>query len=343
MMYDKILGAMVGAAIGDAMGTPLESRPIYLIKEDLGNGGFVYDYIDMPKDSYAPHMKKGYVSDDFSVAFASLNAFVKHGKITRDAAVEGLLDWKYKEPYVRYSSSYMGPTTRYAIDKLEGKEVPNDVLATMECHQRTITNGAAMKSWVAGLFNPGDIDKAIDDSIIMCLPSHDNAIALAAAAAVAAGVARAMTKNATTDQVVEAGLYGAHEGYLRALKVAHDAAAANVEKRIELAVQIGLKYSNDFEGCITEMTDIVGTGLFANEAAPAAFGFFVSTGGDVMQTIYRSINAGNDCDTVATMAGALAGALKGYHTIPEHHLPYLSQTNDMDIEKVARQVSQLLD
>ena len=36
MMYDKVLGSMVAAAIGDAMGTPLESRPIYLIKQDLG-------------------------------------------------------------------------------------------------------------------------------------------------------------------------------------------------------------------------------------------------------------------------------------------------------------------
>lgn len=342
MMYDKVLGAMVGAAIGDAMGTPLESRPIYLIKEDLGNGGFVYDYIDMPADSYAPQMKKGYVSDDFSMAFASLEAFVKHGKITRDAAIEGVMNWKYKDPYKRYSSAYMGPTTRYAIAKLEGTDDPEDYMNTMECHQRTITNGAAMKSWVAGLLNPGNLDKAVDDSIVMCLPTHDNVIALSAAAAVAAGVSKAMTHNATTDQVVEAGLYGAREGYKRALKVAHDAAGASVEKRLELAVEIGLKYSGDFEACITEMTDIVGTGLFASEACPAAFGFFVSTGGDVMQTIYRSINAGNDCDTVATMAGALAGALKGYHTIPEHHLPYLSQTNEMDIEKMAKDVYQMI-
>lgn len=342
MMYDKVLGAMVGAAIGDAMGTPLESRPIYLIKQDLGSGGFVFDYCDMPKDSYAPHMKKGYVSDDFSIAFASLKAFVKHGGITKDAAIEGLLDWRYGEQFKLYSDTYLGPTTKIGIQKIEGTYEPT-YLDTMECHQKTITNGAAMKSWVCGLLNPGNPDKAIDDAILMCLPTHDNVIALSAAGAVAAGVARAMVSGATTDQVVEAGLFGAREGYCRALEVAHDAAGASVEKRIELAVEIGLKYSGDFEGCITEMTDIVGTGLFANEAAPAAFGFFVSTGGDVMQTIYRSINAGNDCDTVATMAGALAGALKGYHTIPSHHLAFLSQTNGMDIEQMARDICKLID
>lgn len=341
MMYDKVLGSMVAAAIGDAMGTPLESRPIYLIKQDLGQGGFVYDYCDMPKDSFAPHMKKGFVSDDFSISFASLKAIVKHGGVTRDAVIEGLLDWRYGDQFKLYSSSYLGPTTAMGIQKLEGTYEPT-YMDSMECHQKTITNGAAMKAWICGLLTPGNLDKAIDNAITLGLPTHDNVIALSAAGAVAAGVAKAMVPGATTDQVVEAGLYGAQEGYRRALEVAHDAAGASVEKRIGLAVEIGLKYSNDFEACITEMTDIVGTGLFANEAVPAAFGFFVSAGGDVMETIYRSINAGNDCDTVATMAGALAGALRGYHTIPPHHLPFLSQTNGMDIEQMAKDVCSLI-
>ncbi len=72
MLYDKVLGALCAAACADAMGTPLESRPVYLIKQDLGNGGFVYDYLDAPKDSFAPNMKKGQVSDYFSVSFATL-------------------------------------------------------------------------------------------------------------------------------------------------------------------------------------------------------------------------------------------------------------------------------
>ncbi|MBO4918603.1 MAG: ADP-ribosylglycohydrolase family protein [Erysipelotrichaceae bacterium] len=345
MLYDKILGSLLGAAIADAMGTPLESRPVYLIKQDLGDGGFVYDYKDMPADSFAPDMKKGMVSDDFSVVFASLEAFVKHKGISREASIEGLLNWVHDDRYKLYSSTYMGPTTKEGIQKLEGTYVAeNEYREEMECDQKTITNGAAMKTWVAGLLNPGNVEKAIEDALTMGVLTHNNAIALSGGCSVAAATAVAMKEDATLDEIVEAGIYGARVGYEKAVKIAKDAAGASIAKRIPLAVKIGLRYSNDFEGCITEMTDVIGTGLFANEAVPSAFGFMVSASGDVMETVYRSINAGNDCDTTGVIAASMAGAFSGFSSIKdgEKHLKYLSEVNGMDIEKMAKDITELL-
>ena len=51
--YYRILGCLVSAAIGDAMGCPLETRPVYLIKKDFGHGDFVYDYMTPLDDSIA--------------------------------------------------------------------------------------------------------------------------------------------------------------------------------------------------------------------------------------------------------------------------------------------------
>ena len=338
--HNRILGALTGAAIADAMGTPLESRPVYLIKEELGNGGFVYDYLDLPYDVPEPHAPKGTVSDDFAISYISCMEFVKNRGISRQAAIDALLEWKYNEKYAVYFAC-VGPTTKRGLAKLEGN-YETTMYDTLPCDNRGVTNGGSMKSWVAGLFNPGNIEKAIDDAIVMCRPSHDNVIALAGACAVAAGTSVAMSAGATLSDIIDAGIYGAREGYNRAMWVAKKAAGASIEQRIRLAVEIGLKYTNDFEGCVNEMTDIIGTGLNANEAVPAAFGFLTAADGDVMQSIYLAINAGNDSDSTAIVAGAIAGAFKGIDCIPAEHLPFLSEVNDMDIAGLARDISEVI-
>lgn len=340
MKQDKVLGALLAAAIGDAMGAPLDSLPVYLIKQNCGGGDFVRDYVAPPQGALAPELKKGMVAGSFSSAFASAEAFIKHGGISGEAVAEGLLEWKNGR-YKFYFDCCADPATRYCLQRMEGTAASEDQ-DKFTGFQKTINSGAAARAWVAGLFHPGDPDGAVRDAIAMGLPTHDNVIALSGACAVAVGTACAMMEKADTGRIVEAGLYGARTGYRKALEVAGDAAGASVEKRIRLAVQIGLRCANDFERCVNEMTDLVGTGSPANEAVPAAFGFLVSAGGEVMETLYRSINAGNASSVVATMAGAMAGAFRGCAGLPPQHLEALSAINGMDLAQAARAISALI-
>lgn len=334
----KILGALLAAAIGDAMGAPTETRPVKLVKEYFG--GFVYDYMVPPDDSLAHGLPRGFVTDDFSLSYVSARHFINAGgKITRQAAIDALLEWSDMD---QYFIPYSGPTTKKMVLGLKGEEMDHsrDYLL---CENNTGTNGGGMKAWVAGLFNGGNVDKAIDDAIVMCLPTHQNTVALSGACAVAAATAQAMVKGATVDQVIEAGCYGAREGLRKAYLVGRPGCGASIEKRIRLAVSIGLKYAHDFEACITEMTDIIGTGLQAVEAIPAAFGYLAACGGDVMKAIYLSVNSGNDSDTTAIMAGAIAGALYGCEGIEDHHMPFLNEVNDMDIGALAQDLDAVTD
>ena len=52
------------------------------------------------------------------------------------------------------------------------------------------TNGSSMRVAPAGLVHPGDIEGACQTALITCLPSHNTQIAISAACAIAAGVAR---------------------------------------------------------------------------------------------------------------------------------------------------------
>ena len=102
--YDRILGAMVGAAIGNAMGAPLETRPPYLIKKELGNGDYVRDYVEMPYDSPLQNLPLGTVSYDFAISYLSLVEFLKAGGITKQAAIDALFELKNNEKYAVYAS-----------------------------------------------------------------------------------------------------------------------------------------------------------------------------------------------------------------------------------------------
>ena len=324
--YSKIKGAVLAAAIADAMGAPTETRPVKLVREYFG--GWVTDYKDPPKDSLAHDLPKGLVTDDFSVSYVSAQHFIKNGgKISTQAAVDALMEWSEMDLWF---IPYSGPTTKKMINKMKGLDVDTSRDYLM-CENGTNTNGGGMKSWIAGILNPGNVDKAIDDAIVMCLPTHENTVALSGACAIAAAVAKAMTKDATADEVIDAGCYGARVGLEKAYLVGRPGCGASIEKRIRLAVSIGLKYAHDFEACVVDMTDIIGTGLQAVEAIPAAFGFFAACGGDVMKAIFLAINGGNDSDTTGIMAAALAGALYGCDGIPAHHLPYLEEVNKLAI------------
>lgn len=336
--YSKILGSLLGAAIGDAMGAPTETYTVPLVKERFG--GWVYDYKKPLPNSLSTGLPVAFITDDFSLAYMSAQDIAANGGVvTTEVAVNALLRWsEYDQWFIPYS----GPTTKKMVAKLKGQLV-DDPRAYLLCENGTSTNGGGMKVSPIGLFNPGNVDKAIDDALILCHVTHDNVIALSGASAVAAAVAKGMVRGATVMDAIEAGIYGAHEGYKRASLIARPAAGPSIEKRISLAVEIGLKYGHDFEKVITEMSDIIGTGLAAAEAIPSAFGFLAAAGGDVMQTIYMSINAGNDSDTTATMAGAMAGAIMGAENIPSGHLELLNQVNNIDIEKLAQDIDRVTD
>ena len=335
MKQDKILGALVAAAAGDAMGAPVDTRPIDLIRKECGE--WVKDYLAPLPGAPAPELTAGMVTDKFSLAFVSASVFAQDGAITTDGVKKALLEWK-NGCYKKYYELCADPTTKFCIETMEGVASSTGA-EKFTGFQKTINGTAAARAWVAGLFHPGDLDAAVGDAIRMGLPTHDNVIALSGAAAVAAATARAMVAGADTGSLVDAGLYGARTGYQRACEVAGEAPGASVEKRIELAVRLGLRHSGDAEACMRAMTDLVGTGRNANESIPAAFGLLVSAGGDVMETIYRAVNAGNACSMVATSAGAMAGALRGFSAMPGDHLDRLGQVNKMDFAALAQKIA----
>jgi poly(ADP-ribose) glycohydrolase ARH3 len=69
-----------------------------------------------------------------------------------------------------------------------------------------------------------------------------------------------------------------------------------------------------------EMSSCLGTGVAAHEAVPMALYCFLRHPHSYAEVIHQAVFIGGDTDTIASMAGALSGALLGRQAIPEHWL-----------------------
>ncbi|HEX6233046.1 MAG TPA: ADP-ribosylglycohydrolase family protein [Jiangellaceae bacterium] len=70
---------------------------------------------------------------------------------------------------------------------------------------------------------------------------------------------------------------------------------------------------------------MIGSGIAAHEAAPAAVAAYLHCPSDPVAAISFAVAMGGDTDTVAAMAGSLAGAASGEGSLPERLLRRLEQ------------------
>jgi poly(ADP-ribose) glycohydrolase ARH3 len=89
--------------------------------------------------------------------------------------------------------------------------------------------------------------------------------------------------------------------------------------------------------------DRYGLSLKAIESVPAAIGAFVLTN-SFREAVVVAVNLGGDTDTIAAMAGAIAGAYYGFEQIPQEWIAPLEngpKGRDYIVDCVRRIVSQM--
>lgn len=331
-LHDKILGSLAAAVIGDAMGAATEQRSFDEIVHLYG--GPVREFFRPPPDSpFAAGREAAQITDDSGQMLAMAEALIEtRGALTVDAVARHLLRWAEDAEVFR---RFAGPTTRAAIEELRRGADPRTVGRQGRLTSMGTSNGAAMRVAPAGLAHPGDIDGAIRDAVIMCLPSHATQLAISGACAVAAGVACALRTDADVYAVVQAAFQGAVRGEEIGRREGRTVAGPSVIRRMELAVALATRHRSVLDA-IRDIHAYVGSGLHIAEAVPAAVGIFVSAGGDPLEAIVGGVNIGDDTDTVAVIAGSLAGALRGARSLPRPLIEQVERANDLDLDRVAR-------
>ncbi|MFE1921952.1 ADP-ribosylglycohydrolase family protein [Streptomyces asoensis] len=320
-LEERITAALVGAAVGDALGGPVEGYSPEQILER--HGGRVHGIVGpwngdrwRTARPLAPYHKgDGHVTDDTLMTHALIRVY---------ATVRDHLD--------AYAiADHLVPdllTTPRWIPELEAEALPlhriflaEKWLVTRlhyghvdprEAGAGNIVNcGAAMYMAPVGLVNAANPAGAYAEALDVA-GAHQSSYGREAAGVFAAAVAAACVPGATAESVVEA-----------CLALAQDGTRTAIEKVCETAAR-----HDDFESALVPLReavtpyDTVGpdyrrpslaarrpSRLHAVEELPVALGMLLVAGGDYREAVLGSVNYGRDCDSIATMAGAMAGAL----------------------------------
>jgi ADP-ribosylglycohydrolase len=306
-------GALYGLAIGDALGMPTQMLSRREIVERWGE--FLTGFEPAPPGHpIAARLPAGAVTDDTEQAVLLGRLLVQgHGAVTPRQLAEALVGWE-RDMAARGSLDLLGPSTKRAIAAVLSGVPAEQAGASGD------TNGAAMRIAPVGIAVPLDLSEVgiavppdlpalVDQVVAASYVTHNTGIALAGAAAVAAAVSAGISGAS----VAKATMIAAAAARLAAGR-GHWVAGADVAARIEWAV--GLVAGRDRAEAAGLIYTLVGTSLATQESVPAAFAVLAAMPDDPWQACLLAASLGGDCDTIAAMAGAVAGACHGLGAFP---------------------------
>ncbi len=276
----KAVGALVGLAVGDAMGDVGRDQ------EHRTRFGIATEMVPEAKST-----------DDTEFAVLTARALIDcKGKLTAEAVTEA---WR------RYILAYGGAKKRAGRPLYGAIENLKRGLLPPESGRFNIMNnddGAAMRIAGVGVFCAGDPEEAARLAEIDARISHD-LDGVYAAQAVAASTAVAMV-DGSIEEIVETGRRFMPKGSWleHATKVAMDICdrAGSIEKAYrELHTELWTPEH-----------------AASAEAVPQMYAIFRLTGGDFRTGLLWSANFGRDADTISALTCSLNGALNGVGVIP---------------------------
>ncbi|WP_442538236.1 ADP-ribosylglycohydrolase family protein, partial [Streptomyces pseudogriseolus] len=271
-LRERARGALLGLAVGDAMGAPAENMKPSEIRAKWGR---ITGYVNDPPAG----------TDDTEYAIFSGLLAARHGSALTPAHVEAAWhEWIADRAEGPFRGA--GFSERGTLENLRrGLAAPISAQ-----HRHAWSDGLAMRAAPYGVHAAGRPDEAARLAAIDGSVSHDGE-GIHGGRAVAAGVAAAMAGAPVVTVVASALAVVPDDSWTaRSLRRAVTAAHRG-ERAVRAAVVIG-GYP---------WTDL------APEAVALAFGAYAAADGDFEQAVLTAVNMGRDADTTAAVAGALAG------------------------------------
>jgi ADP-ribosylglycohydrolase len=297
-LEDRFVGCMLGLAVGDALGMPTEGFTAEEIKDMFG---LVEDMMPSPPGHFHTGLLAGQYTDDTEETMILARSILSGHGFFPQLFAEGLKDWGASWVLDESLNRGVGFTTRSAVEALiAGTDWRTSGLDLPTC-------GAAMRVAPVGLVYHGDLSLLARYSELQSIPTHSGAPARAGAAAVAAGVAlslQGMPARRIIDQ------------------------SASIAGRIDPEMERRLRTAESLlELDPAEASIMIGSSPSVYETVPAAFYFFAKLPGD--QAVIQAASLGGDTDSIASMAGALAGAKEGSRWIRDRWLAVLEGRDEI--------------
>ena len=297
LSLDRVRGVLLGIALGDALGLPLESMTAAKIREKYG---FVTDFVG--RDGQKP----GTVSDDTRLSLVMMETIRRAGRfdikacarLHIQAADESTLGW--------------GGSTKRGVERMRQGVDPG--LSGVEADPWSgLGNGVAMKiaplaiyAIAAGLTKE-EFEEAVVSAAIM---THNTYTGIASALVQAHALLECLT--AAPGEFIP-------ERFVEALaQTAERAKRYVVKKPNEEDLAARLRSLSDFRNYDQARLEkeFGGGSCLAWNSLPFSYGWFLKEPYS-LKSLFETVNAGGDTDTNASIVGALLGALNGASLFPE--------------------------
>jgi ADP-ribosylglycohydrolase len=281
----RFLPVVIGARVGDAMGAPTEG----MSHEDIFRRfGWVDDF-------------DGEGTDDSLMASLVAEALVdSNGHAGAD---EWAAQWVRHHRRILAMREKFFPSVLHTLEKLLQGFPPRRVASG-----NMPSSSSAMCIWPVGLVNAGNPLAAADQAYALAALIHvgEADFCQDAAAAVAAGVAAGLLPGTTATDACRDALSAIdplsgtlmHDLIRKAVVLASEASSYDAFREL---------YHARFRQEIS---------CDSRETVPAAFALAVLADGRLPEAVEYAANFGRDTDTIATMTGALCGAVADSETLP---------------------------
>ncbi|MEQ9969822.1 ADP-ribosylglycohydrolase family protein [Pectobacterium carotovorum] len=326
MKQERILGALYGQALGDAMGMPSELWPRTRVKAHFG---WIDRFLPGPAENNAAcYFGRGEFTDDTSMALSLADAIIEcDGEINADAIGRHILKWA--ESFDAFNKNVLGPTSKIALKAIrQGTPVS-------ELENNGVTNGAAMRASPLGCLLPAhDLDEFIDQVALASSPTHKSDLAIAGAVVVAWAISRAID-GANWQEIVDALPSVARHAQEKRITTF----SASLAARLELALSI-VRRANGTESASEQLYQLIGAGTSTIESVATAIAMVELAQTDPNRCAILCANLGGDTDTIGAMATAICGALHGVTAIDAALKQELDDINQLDFTRYASLLQQ---
>jgi ADP-ribosyl-[dinitrogen reductase] hydrolase len=314
---DSYRGALVGAAIGDALGSTVDEmsrqaiREKYGVHRELVGGGRL-------------KLKAGQTADDTVLILTVAKSLAEKGEVDVRDIVKRMAEWFNSNG----KGKGLGPTTRTVLSGLKPKA--KDVFAgarkVWEHNKDTCGGGCLARVAPIGMLRRVQFKELITDTINVCKITHFDQRSVDACIAFNFGVSYLTSGKDPSKLLFKTWRFLMDARSSREYKdtVSEDEPKKDMVK--------GLKAVND-----VQYDDLKPSGD-AIDMTQAAY-WLTLNAIDFEEGLVRAVNLGGDASTLGAVAGALVGARFGEHAIPERWLEAIQ--GRVELEAVADKICRL--
>ncbi len=300
----QLVGAVLGGAIGDAMGHPTEFLAMEGIRDRYGAKGVTKFelYWDRGGSRFAPY------TDDTQMAEAVLRALLEAR--TNGADLDGTMK-AMAVRFIQWSRSPQGGHRAPGNACMSGCRALSSGTHWSQAGGATAGGcGSVMRAYPFGLVFANDLAKAEHWAVEHSKLTHRDPIALAACAAMAVGVALALrgeTVRVITSEMV----------------------AAACRYSPSTAAMMATAIDEARKGVGPEVTLDRLRAWAAHEAIASCVYLFERHPDDARAAILEGANTPGDSDSIATLAGALIGARAGVGGLPDEWVADVERASEL--------------